>query len=120
MDGLPAAQFYDGQFEFSDQAFNPLLRIHGDVEPSVIGVEPGVTCAQFKKAELLSTMTSGFEGVYRTQPKTGTGSQGTFAVGVADGGEPATISGDFICISLEGAFEYLDCGLVQGGDLQVD
>jgi hypothetical protein len=120
VDGVPSAQFYDGQFEYSDQSFNPLLRIHGDVQPWVFGVEPGVTCSQFNKTDLETIMASGFQGVYRTQSKTGTTGQGNFVVSVADGGEPATITGDEICVSLDGAFDYLDCGIVQGGNIQVD
>jgi hypothetical protein len=41
-------------------------------------------------------------------------------VGVADGGEPATINGDTICVSLDGpGIAYSNCGIVQGGNIQV-
>jgi hypothetical protein len=117
VDGIQMAEFYDGQFEFSDQAFDPLVRVHGDVEPAVFDSEPG-TCSEFKKAELNTLMASGFQGTYRT--KSQPSSQGEFVVGVADGGEPATISGDFICVSLFGpGIDYTNCGIVQGGNLQV-
>jgi hypothetical protein len=120
IDGIPAAEFYDGQFEFTDTAFDPGLRIHGDIQPFG-GVEPGTTCSQFKKADLDLLGASGFQGVYRTQSKSGPVRQGNFVVTVADGGEPSTITGDDICISLDGAFIYpTHCGIVQGGNIQVD
>ena len=119
--GVPTANFYDGEFEFSDQSFNPLLRIHGDINPApVFGELPGVSCAEFKKTDLDPIMASGFEGVYRTQPSVTPAMQGSFVVTVFDGGEPATIAGDTICISLDGAFTYANCGVVQGGNIQVE
>jgi hypothetical protein len=116
VDGVQMAQFYDGQFEFSDEAYDPLVRVHGDVEPGVLSSEPG-TCSDFKKTELIALM-SGFQGTYRTKSQPST--QGEFVVGVADGGEPATISGDFIYVSLFGpGIDYTNLGIVQGGNLQV-
>lgn len=122
IDGVPAAEFYDGQFEYSDQAFNPLLRIHGDVQPlsGLFGTVPGMTCAQFKKTDIEQVFTDGFLGTYRTQGTTGPISEGDFAVGVTDGGQPNSIDGDTLCVQLVGAFEYLHCGEVQGGNIQID
>ena len=33
IDGVPTAVFYQGQFDFDDHAFNPLVRVHGVVSP---------------------------------------------------------------------------------------
>jgi hypothetical protein len=117
VDGMPAAEFYDGEFEFSDQSFDPLVKIHGDVEPWVFGTEPGVTCSQFKKTDLNLFPASGFQGTYRIQ--VAPGGQGDFVVSVADAGEPASITGDTICVSLAGAVTYDNCGIVEGGNIQV-
>jgi hypothetical protein len=117
VDGMPAAEFYDGEFEFSDQSFDPLVKIHGDVEPWVFGTELGVTCSQFKKTDLNLFMASGFQGTYRIQ--VAPGGQGDFVVSVADAGEPASITGDTICVSLAGAVNYDNCGIVEGGNIQV-
>jgi hypothetical protein len=117
VNGVQMAEFYDGQFEFSDQAFDPLVQVHGDVDPWLFASEPG-TCSGFKKTELNVLMTSAFQGTYRTKSQPST--QGEFIVGVADGGEPATITGDTICVSLDGpGIAYDNCGIVQGGNLQV-
>jgi hypothetical protein len=120
IDGLPAAVFYQGQFESDDHAVNPLIRVHGDVEPDAFGTVPGETCKDLA-TELDPIMESGFRGTYRTQTQVVPSSQGEFAVFVADGGEPGTISGDFICVSLVGpGIDYLNCNVVQGGNIQVD
>jgi hypothetical protein len=117
VDGVPAAEFYDGEFEFSDQSFNPLVKIHGDVQPWVFGTELGVTCSEFKKTDLNLFTAMGFQGVYRTQ--TTPSGQGNFVVEISDGGEPASIDGDTITVSLDGAVDYFNVGVVQGGDIQI-
>ena len=121
VDGVAVAQLYDGQFEFDDHLFSPLVRVHGDVEPDVFGTVPE-TCSQVSKETALVNL-SGFRGTYRTQPDVVPSLQGEFAVAVFDGGEPATISGDTICVDLVGSGlpvdEYLNCGVVQGGNIQI-
>jgi hypothetical protein len=117
IEGTPTAVFYEGQFEFDDHAFNPLVRIHGDVEPIEFFNVPGRTCRDLSRELDLETL-SGFEGTYRTQPQVVPSSQGEFAVGVADAGEPG-IDGDEICVSLAGGIVYLNCGSVRGGNIQV-
>jgi hypothetical protein len=122
VDGLPVAQLYEGQFQFDDHFFSPLVRVHGDVEPDPFGTMPGETCSQVSKETALVNL-SGFRGTYQTQPDIPPSLQGEFAVAVFDGGEPATINGDTICVDLVGpglpVAEYLNCGVVQGGNIQV-
>jgi hypothetical protein len=118
VNGVPEAVFYEGQFEFDDHAFNPRVRIHGDVEPNEFFTVAGQPCKDLS-AELSLTTVSGFQGTYRTQPEVTLIGQGEFAVGVADGGKPKTAIPDEICVSLAGAIDYLNCGVVQGGNIQV-
>lgn len=123
VDGVPVARLYEGQFEFDDHAFSPLVRVHGDVQPDAFGTVPGQTCSQVSKETALIDL-SGFAGTYRTQPDIVPSLQGEFAVAVFDGGEPATINGDTICVDLVGpglvpVGEYFNCGVVQGGNIQV-
>jgi hypothetical protein len=122
VDGVAVAQLYQGQFEFDDHSFSPLVRVHGDVEPDVFGTVPDETCSQVSKETALVNL-SGFRGAYQTQPDVFPSLQGEFAVTVLDGGEPATINGDTICVDLVGpglpVAEYLNCGVVQGGNIQV-
>jgi hypothetical protein len=117
IDGIPTAVFYEGQFEFDDHGFNPLVRVHGDVEPVEFFNVPEQSCRDLSRELDLVTLT-GFQGTYRTQPQVLPGSQGEFAVAVFDGGESG-INGDEICVSLAGGIEYLNCGVVQGGNIQV-
>jgi hypothetical protein len=114
---------YEGQFEFDDHAFSPLVRVHGDVEPDFFGTVVGETCSQVSKETALINL-SGFRGTYKTQPDVFPSLQGEFAVTVIDGGEPGTINGDFISVDLVGpgllpVGEYFNFGVVQGGNIQV-
>jgi hypothetical protein len=123
VDGIPTAQLYDGQFQFDDHAFNPLVRVHGDVEPNVFGTVPGETCKDVSKETALVNF-SGFQGTFRTQSTVVPSMQGEFAVFVSDGGEPGSINGDFICVQLVDLFgigdNYLNCGVIQAGNIQVE
>jgi hypothetical protein len=120
VDGVPVAQLYQGQFEFDDHSFSPLVRVHGDVEPDVFGTVPGQTCRQVAEERVNP---NGFRGTYETQPDVFPSLQGEFVVVVFDGGEPATINGDMICVDLVGpglpTNEYFNCGVVQGGNIQI-
>jgi hypothetical protein len=117
IEGIPTAVFYEGQFEFDDHGFNPLVRVHGDVEPAEFFNVPGQSCRDLSRELDLVDLT-GFQGTYRTQPEVFPSGQGEFAVAVFDGGESG-INGDEICVSLAGGIEYLNCGVVQGGNIQV-
>jgi hypothetical protein len=122
IEGVPVARLYEGQFEFDDHSFSPLVRVHGDVEPDVFGTVPEETCSQVSKETALMNL-SGFRGTYQTQPDVVPSLQGEFAVAVFDGGEPATINGDMICVDLVGpglpVAGYTNCGVVQGGNIQI-
>lgn len=118
IDGIPTAVFYEGQFEFDDHGFNPLVRVHGDVQPVEFFNVTGQSCRDLSRELDLVTLT-GFQGTYRTQPQVFPVSQGEFAVAAFDGGEGG-INGDELCVSLAGAIEYLNCGAVQGGNIQVE
>jgi hypothetical protein len=115
--GLPTAVFYEGQFEYDDHGANPLVRIHGNVEPNEFFSLPGQTCQDAATEPDLPMST--FAGTYRTQPRVRPSVQGDFQVFVADGGEPGSINGDEICVSLSGGIIYMNCGIVQGGNVQV-
>src|SRR5438445_6687187 len=119
LDGVPTASFYDGQFEFDDHAANPLVRVHGNVNPFEFGGVAGQTCKQFTKTELSFLLESGFGGTYRTQPQVVPSLQGDFVVGVTDGGNPSSLDGDFICVLLAGGVVYDNCGDVQGGNITI-
>jgi len=119
LDGVPTASFYDGQFEFDDHAANPLVRVHGNVNPFEFGGVAGQTCKQFTKTELSFLLESGFGGTYRTQPQVVPSLQGEFVVGVTDGGNPSSLDGDFICVLLAGGVVYDNCGDVQGGNITI-
>jgi len=119
LDGIPTASFYDGQFEYDDHVFNPVIRVHGDVNPFQFGGVPGETCRQFTKTDLSFLLASGFAGTYRTQPQVVPALTGDFVVGVVDGGNPSSIDGDFICVSLAGGIDYSHCGDVQGGNITI-
>jgi hypothetical protein len=114
---VPTAVFYEGQFEFDDHGFNPMVRVHGDVEPAEFFNAPGQSCRELSRELDLVTLT-GFQGTYRTQADVFPLSEGEFAVAVADAGEPG-VNGDEICVSLAGAVVYDNCGVVQGGNIQV-
>jgi hypothetical protein len=120
--GIPTAQLYDGQLQFDDHPFNPLVRVHGDVEPNFFGTVPGETCKDVSKETALVTST-GFQGTYRTQSTLVPNIQGEFGVFVFDGGEPGSINGDFICVQLVNLFgvgaDYVNCGEIQGGNIQI-
>jgi predicted small secreted protein len=120
VNGQPAALLYQGQFEYDDHAFNPLVRIHGTVVPDTFGTFPLQTCRQLA-TELDMSSLSRFQGTFRTQPEIIPGVQGEFVVAVSDGGEGGTLNGDEICVSLFGPIVYPPtwCGLVQGGNIQV-
>jgi hypothetical protein len=116
IDGVPTAVFYEGQFEFDDHGFNQQVRIHGDVQPVEFFNVSGSSCRDISELDLVTL--TGFSGTYRTQAQVLPISSGEFAVTVIDGGEGG-INGDFICVSLAGGIEYLNCGDVQGGNIQV-
>jgi hypothetical protein len=120
VDGVPVAEMYDGQFQFDDRAFDPALKIHGDVEPTVFGQVVGQTCREAaSELHVVRQQLSGFEGTYRTQPPVVPSRDGAFAVVVFDGGEGQALDGDEICVQLVGGFTYTNCGLVQQGEIQV-
>jgi hypothetical protein len=118
VDGAPFAVLYEGQFEFDDHAANPLVRVHGDVEPMTLAGRcedfPGVP-DDF--SDLLALLPA-FSGTYRTQPSVVPSLQGNFVVKVFDGGEPGKFN-DFICVTLSGGLNYTNCDFVQGGNIQV-
>jgi hypothetical protein len=122
VDGVPVAELYDGQFQFDDRAFNPRVRIHGDIEPiPVFGTVVGQTCRQVASdLHLVPQMLSGFQGTYRTQPEVVPAATGEFVVTVFDGGEGGILDDDEICVDLAGGITYMNCGAVQGGNIQVN
>jgi hypothetical protein len=117
IDGIPTAVLYEGQFEFDDHGFNPLVRVHGDVQPTEFGTVPERTCRDLSRELDLVNLT-GFQGTYRTQAQVLPITQGEFAVAVVDEGEPG-INGDEICVTLAGGIVYENCGVLQGGNIQV-
>jgi len=119
VDGVPVAELYDGQFQLDDRGFNPRVWVHGDVEPNVFGAVPGETCRQVASETELIPL-SGFQGTYRTKPDVFPSGQGEFVVTVFDGGEGQSIDDDEICVDLAGGVTYFNCGVVQGGNIQVE
>jgi hypothetical protein len=117
MDGMPVAVFYEGQFEYDDHAFSPLVRVHGDVEPFEFASAVGQTCQEVAAEPGLPF--SEFGGTYRTQPQVTPTLSGEFAVFAADGGEPGSINGDELTVTLSGGIVYFNTGIVQGGNIQV-
>jgi hypothetical protein len=118
VDGVPVAVLYQGQFEYDDHAFNPLVRIHGDVEPFEFADGVGETCKDVA-AEFTSFAFGEFGGTYRTQPQVTPSLSGEFSVFAADGGEPGSLNGDELTVSLFDGITYSNTGLVQGGNIQV-
>jgi hypothetical protein len=117
--GVPVAELYDGQFQFDDRGFNPVVWVHGDVDPNVFGTVPGETCRQVASETELVPL-SGFQGTFRTKPGVFPVGQGEFSVAVFDGGEGQSIDDDVICVDLAGGVTYTNCGPVRGGNIQVD
>ena len=117
---MPAAAFYEGQFEWYDHAME--VRLHGDVDPidplgdddDTFAIQPGTTCQQAHEDSGVAF----FAGEYRPQPR---GVPGRFDVQVNDGGKPNSIDGDHICLELTGGQYggYRRCGFVQGGNVQI-
>lgn len=122
VNGEPVALLYQGQFQYDDHAFNPAVRIHGTVVPDVFGTFPTRTCSDLAAdPDFVTSSVGRFQGTFRTQPEIVPGVQGEFVVNVADGGEGGPLNGDEICVSLAGPIVYppLWCGIVQGGNIQV-
>jgi hypothetical protein len=117
VDGMPVAVFYEGQFEYDDHSFSPVVRIHGDVEPFDFASASGQTCKEVAAEPGLPF--SAFGGTYRTQPQVVPSLSGDFAVFAADGGEPGSLNGDELTVSLAGGITYSNTGIVQGGNIQV-
>jgi hypothetical protein len=92
--GVSSAQFYNGQFQFHDDAVG--VAIHGDVQPDASSTFSPTTCAELDQVfESMGTVTATFRGTYRDQRDAGTG---RFEVVVTDNGEPGT--NDMICVTL--------------------
>jgi hypothetical protein len=105
------AVLYEGQLEYQDRSAG--IRVHGDVEPDEFIEFSGMTCQEVH--EFAMSPAAIFRGTYRSQPD---GRQGEFMVTVLDSGEPG-MNGDEFCIDLTGAIIHMNCGPVQGGNIQV-
>jgi hypothetical protein len=117
--GVSSAQFYNGQFEFHDDAVG--VAIHGDVTPDASSIFTGTTCADMDQvAESMGMNFTRFQGTYRDQHDPGTG---RFEVTVTDNGEPGT--NDMLCVTLTPAtppaIPYANCGAgtISSGNIQV-
>jgi hypothetical protein len=117
--GVSSAQFYNGQFQFSDNAVG--VAIHGDVQPDADSTISGTTCDELDQVfESMGTVTATFRGTYRDQHDSG---NGRFEVTVTDNGEPGT--NDMICVDLTPgslpALPYHNCGTgtISSGNIQV-
>src|SRR5687767_280582 len=49
INGIPTAVFYEGRFQFDDHGFNPMVRVHGDVEPAEFFSVPGQSCRELSR-----------------------------------------------------------------------
>ena len=121
MSGLPAAVFYEGQFQFTDNALD--VDVHGDVEPFEFATVVGSTCKQVGTEINPFGRVGQFAGRFRTQDSAVV-KQGEFLVKVADSGNPRTIDGDEIDVELVGdgvgELYYHNVGVVQGGNIKVE
>jgi hypothetical protein len=117
VDSTPTAVLYDGQLEYHDQGSE--TRIHGDVEPHEFAQLPNATCKEVEEMLDVLFPVATFEGTYRTHAD---GRRGDFEVEVTDRGEPAALNGDMFCIELFDLSDnvaHANCGLVQGGNIQI-
>jgi hypothetical protein len=118
VDSTPVAVFYDGQLDYHDRGAG--IRIHGDVEPDEFVQVSDATCKELEDfLDVIVPAVAVFEGTYRTHPD---GRRGDFEVEVTDNGEPAALNGDMFCIELFDLSDnvtHANCGLVQGGNIQI-
>jgi len=109
--GTPVAVISNGELDWNDG----YVSFHGIVEPMTFTRQ---ICDNITLLPDFRTIT--FYGTYTSQPPGAIqppGASGMFTATVYDGGEPGSISGDFIEIDLTGG--YSNAGPIQQGNIQV-